>query len=250
MKLATPLLSLLLLLTPASYAHSPLKICYESPEDTSDLLSYRAGYEAAFGVYLAVVLEALETLQQPYELHQLPWRRCLAATIKGELDAVIGIGWTAERSQQFYYPYQNNAPDDNKRITMLDYYVYSASNSALTWDGKTFHHVKHGVATPSGYVTEQLLAELGVLQSLDSSIGAGLDLVINNRLDGYVLAKEIAELQLRNHPNANQIRQLSPAFYQQAIFMVFSQQSALLNEQERAAIWSELAKARLRQSLN
>ena len=250
MKLATPLLSLLLLLTSASYAHSPLKICYEAPEDTSTLLSYRTGYETVFSVYIAIVKEALETLEQPYELYQLPWRRCLAATIKGELDAVIGIGWTAERSQQFYYPYQNNAPDDNKRITLLDYYVYSASNSALTWDGKTFHHVKHGVATPSGYVTEQLLAELGVLQSLDSSIGAGLDLVINNRLDGYVLAKDIAELQLRNHPEANQIRRLAPVFYRQALFLAFSQQSSLLNEQQRANIWSELAKARLRQSLN
>lgn len=245
MKFALYCCSVFLLLSPALQAAQPIKICYESPDDTSTLLSYRIGYEEVFGMHAAVVVDALQTLQQPYALYQLPWRRCLAATVKGEMDAVIGIGWTSERSKQLYFPYHNNAPDQNKRITSLRYYIYSSTNSKLNWDGQLFQHVHHGIAAPSGYIAEQMLAELGVLQRLNSTIGSGLDLVINNRLDGYVLAKDIAEQQLKHHPAAEQIRRLEPEFLEQALYMAFSQQARHLTTQQRLAIWSQLERSRL-----
>lgn len=235
-----------MLLSHTAQAVQPLKICYESPGDTSTLLSYRIGYEEVFGIHAAVVVDALQALQQPYTLYQLPWRRCIAATIKGEMDAIIGIGWTPERSEQLYFPYHYNTPDENKRITSLNYYVYSSITSKLSWDGQMFQHVQHGVATPNGYVTESMLVTLGVLHALDSTIGSGLELVINNRLDGYVLAKDIAELQLKQHPAANQIRRLEPKFFAQPIYMAFSQLSHHLSEEHRLAIWSQLEHSRLR----
>lgn len=238
--------SAFLLLSQTALAQQPIKICYESPEDTSTLLSYRIGYEEVFGIHVAVVAEALQTLQQPYVLYQLPWRRCIAATVKGDMDAIIGIGWTAERSEQLYFPTHNNVPDEDKRITSLNYYVYSSITSKLHWDGKAFQHVQHGIAAPSGYVTEGMLAALGVLQALDSTVSAGLDLVVHNRLDGYVLAKDIAELQLKYHPAANHIRRMEPQFFAQPLYMAFSQNSQHLSAENRFAIWSQLEYARLK----
>lgn len=242
-----PLLSSALLLLCSNMAHAqpPLQLCYESFDEAPNLPQLQIGNERIIGFHAAVVAHALQQQQLPYQLHRLPWRRCLAEANKGQMDAAIGVGWTAERAEHFYFPLQQQLLDTEKRLTFVNYYIYALADSALHWDGEYITGVHYGLAAPKGYVAESKLKQLGVLQTIDSAIGSGLALVLNNRLDGYVLPASVAETQLAAHPEAHKIRKVEPVFLRQDLFLAISKRSAKLDEKSREQLWQQIAVSRV-----
>lgn len=237
--------SLLLLCSNMAHAQRPLQLCYESFDETPNLPQLQIGNERIAGFHAAVVAHALQQQQLPYQLHRLPWRRCLAEASRGQMDGAIGVGWTAERAENFYFPLQQQQPDTEKRLTFVNYYIYALTDSALNWDGAKITGTHYGLAAPKGYVAEHKLKQLGVLQPLDSSIGSGLALVLNNRLDGYVLPGSVAEAQLTEHPQAHKIRKIEPAFLRQDLFLAISKRSSKLDEPSREQLWQQIAVSRV-----
>jgi len=237
------LLALLLLCRPV-FAHSPLLLCYELQEKSTVETSLGVGLEQIFEFQAKIVADALQSLAVPYQLQRLPWRRCLAAVSRGELDGVIGVGWTAERDQAYHFPRSELEPDPTKRLLHLSYSIYTRYDSPLQWDGQQLTGIAHGLAAPKGYVAEQRLQQLGVWRELDATLDSGIDLVLKHRLDGYVLPDEVAATQLKGHPEADKIRKLEPRFMAQPLFLAFSRQSSKLNDERRAKLWQQIELSR------
>lgn len=237
------LFTLLLLCQPVS-AHSPLLLCYELQEKSILKSSLGVGLEQIFEFQAKVVADALQNLAMPYQLQRLPWRRCLAAVSRGELDGVIGVGWTTERDQAYHFPRAELDLDPSKRLLHLSYSIYTRHDSVLQWDGLQFTGLEHGLAAPKGYVAELRLQQLGVWRELDVTLDSGIDLVLKHRLDGYVLPDEVAATQLKGHPEADKIRRLEPSFMAQPLFLAFSRQSSKLNDERRAKLWQQIELSR------
>ena len=234
----------LLLLCQHVFAHSPLLLCYELQEKSTVETSLGVGLEQIFEFQAKIVADALQSLAVPYQLQRLPWRRCLAAVSRGELDGVIGVGWTAERDLAYYFPRSELGLDPSKQLLHLNYSIYTRSDSVLRWDGQQLTGVEHGLAAPKGYVAELRLQQLGVLRELDAALESGIDLVLKHRLDGYVLPDEVAVTQLKGHPEADKIRKLEPRFMAQPLFLAFSRQSSKLNDERRAQLWQQIELSR------
>jgi polar amino acid transport system substrate-binding protein len=47
--------------------------------------------------------EVSDRLSIPFEFNQLPWKRSLVYLSEGKLDIILGIYWTKERAEKFYY---------------------------------------------------------------------------------------------------------------------------------------------------
>lgn len=226
-------------------AHT-LNFCYESADETPHLHKLQIGDSIVEGFHAAVTADALQQLALPYTLHRLPWRRCLAEAERGQMDGAIGVGWTAQRTQQFHFPWHDGQTDSDKRLTYVNYYIYTHRASTLQWDGETLTGMINGLAAPRGYIVENKLAQLNALRPLDAGAAEALALVLNQRLDGYVMPAQMAELHLSGHPLAAQLRKLEPVFLRQDLFLAISKSSNKLDDDTRARLWQQIAESRTR----
>ncbi len=224
---------------------APLQICYEDHEHSPALPKQMVEGVAAYGGHSQVAAQAFVLAGVPVELHRMPWKRCLHEAGIGNMDGVIGVGWTAERQQQLVFPLDaQQQPNSSLSLMSVDYHLYTHKHSSLRWDGTELSGIKFGLSAPQGFVVEQKLKQLNALSTLASGLNAGLEMVLNNRLDGYVLAEFVADAQLKQHPKAALIKKLQPPFYQQPLFLVFSSKLAQSQPQLLQQIWQQIPAAR------
>lgn len=224
---------------------APLHVCYENNEHSPALPKHWVDGVATYGIHSQLAAKAFSLAQVDIELIRLPWKRCLHETSIGQMDAAIGVGWTFDRQQQLAFPLnEQQKPDANFCLVQVNYHLYTHQQSELGWDGEKLHQLKFGVAAPKGFVVEQKLQQLNALSTLPSDVNSGLELVLKQRLDGYVLAEFVAEAQLQQHPERQQIKKLQPPFYQQPLFLVFSPTLAKQQPQLVQKVWQQIPQAR------
>lgn len=236
--------ALLLFLSPALYAN-PLQICYEDKEHSPALTKNSVNGIATYGIHSQLAAKAFSLAQVEVVLFRLPWKRCLHETSIGKMDAAIGVGWTFERQQQLVFPLnKQQKPDERLCLLQVDYHLYTHQQSELSWDGEKLHQLKFGLSAPQGFVVEQKLQQLKALSTLPSDIHSVLEMVLNQRLDGYVLADFVADAQLKQHPKGKLIKKLQPPFYQQPLFLAFSPKLAQNQPQLVQSVWQQIPRAR------
>ncbi|HCU67604.1 MAG TPA: hypothetical protein DF774_17780 [Rheinheimera sp.] len=224
---------------------APLQICYEDNEHSPALPKQMVQGVAAYGTHSQTATLAFALAGVAVELHRIPWKRCLHEASIGKMDGVIGIGWTAERQQLLAFPLNAlQQADASLSLMQVDYHIYTHQQQPLSWDGNRLSGVKFGLSAPQGFVVEQKLKQLNALSTLPSGLNAGLELVLNRRLDGYVLAEFVADAQLKQHPKAALIKKLQPPFYQQPLFLVFSLQFAKQQPEVMQKVWLQIPNAR------
>lgn len=235
---------LLLVFSTALYA-KPLQICFEDNNHSPALTKHLVDGIATYGIHSQLAAKAFSLAQVDVEIIRLPWRRCLHETSTGQMDAAIGVGWTIDRQQQLAFPLDGQQkPDAGYCLIQVDYHLYIHQQSELRWDGEKLHQLKFGLAAPKGFVVEQKLRQLNALSTLPSDINSGLEMVLKQRLDGYVLAEFVAKEQLQQHPGRQQIKKLQPPFYQQPLFLVFSPKLAKQQPQLVQKVWQQIPQAR------
>lgn len=238
-------LAVLILLFSTALAANPLKICYEDNEHSPALSKESVDGNITYGLHSQLAARAFSLAQVEIALIRLPWKRCLHETSTGQMDAAIGVGWTFGRQQQLAFPLdKQHKPDANFCLLQVNYHLYTHQQSELRWDGEKLHQLKFGVSAPKGFVVEQKLQQLNALSTLPSDVNSGLELVLKQRLDGYVLAEFVAEAQLQQHPERQQIKKLQPPFYQQPLFLVFSPTLAKQQPQLVQKVWQQIPQAR------
>lgn len=174
----------------------------------------------------------------------LPWQRCLSQVREGRIDGLFWIGWTAERAQWFQFPLRDGQPDPSLALEELPYHIYVHKDSKLQWDGQRFAGLQYGMLTSKGYLVEQRLRELNALSPLDLDISHAVDLVVNHRIDGYVIAPGITEQQFQQHPEFAKIRRLEPPLLNLPLYFAFSKKFCQDNAARCQQLWRHLAQRR------
>lgn len=230
-----------LLLSSTPLAATELKLCYEAASQSPNLPLYQVGTVQVAGLHAALTVAALQQQQVQYQLQRMPWLRCLKAVSAGQLDAAIGVGWTAERAAQVQFPLDTKGqPDEQKALLTLNYHIYTKVDSPLRWDGQQLQQLRYGIAAPKGFITANKLAALGALAQTDAEIDAGLLLTLQQRIDGFVLAEGTMDPQLQQHKQRHLIKKLQPAFFRQSLYLVFSQRSYDQHSALIQQLWQQL----------
>ncbi|MEH8021946.1 transporter substrate-binding domain-containing protein [Rheinheimera metallidurans] len=222
-----------------------LKLCQESAAEDPFLAEFKVDNQSYFGQHSAITAHALQQQGISFSLVRLPWRRCVSATMNGEYDGVIGVGWDEERSQNLIFPTaDDNSVNASLRLYFVNYPIYTLRTSALTWNGVKFDNVKYGLAAPKGFVIENKLKTLGVLQPIQDGVNASISLLGSGRVDGVVLAEEAGDKMLAQQSQAN-IKKLDIMFYSQPIFFAINRKQNKLTTAQVQAVWEQIPSSRL-----
>lgn len=234
---------LLILFTSIPASAASLKLCQESVAEDPFLREFTIHGEAYFGQHAAIVAHALQQMGIKFSLSRLPWKRCVSGVTTGVYDGVVGIGWSQERGHKLIFPMAENAVNESSRLYFVRYPIYVQSENPLVWDGSKFEHVKHGLAAPKGYLVEEKLKRLNVLQQTDAGVDVGISLLRNGRVDGVVLSEEVGDRMILEE-SVKDIKKLDVIFYQQPIFLAFSHSQRKLTADDIQRVWMQLPLSR------
>ncbi len=102
------------------------------------------------------------------------------------------------------------------------YLVFRNKNKPEIWDGETFGDLNSGIGAPLGYVVEDLLKQQKALNQNSYTSLEALKLVAHNRLDGYVIDKEIGEYFIEQYQLEESITISPQPYYSDYWHLAFS----------------------------
>lgn len=218
--------------------------CYDAPGDKSTLQPVLVDGQRIYGEHTARIAGwVLQQLPQ-VTFVELPWQRCLNEVRAGRINGLLSIGWTEERASWFAFP--PHAGEQNDKLALFDvpYFIYVLQDSAVRWDGQQFQGLQYGLITFKGYLAEQRLRELNALSPLDLDITQGIDLLLNHRVDGYVIPPGPTAQQFARHPKFAQVRQLELPLLRMPLYFAFANNYCQASAKACERIWAHLAAQR------
>lgn len=226
-----------------------LTLCIEDA-DYSPFLNGSPG-AAHPGVLVELVQMAAAANHTQVILISHPWKRCIDMLSKGQVDAIAASIWLPEREAWGVYPKRpeqpDAAPDRELRLWHVEYPIFVSRQSTLSYDGQRFEGVRTGLSAPSGYVVWQRLKDAGVLHDTVLLPKAGLNLVALNRLDGYVVERNIGQHLLHDLGIEDKVTTLPTLFDQADWYLVFSHPFHRANTALAQRIWQSVGELREQQ---
>lgn len=190
-----------------------LRICYEADE----FQPYLNGVDQVPASNPGLMIEQLlmpSATQAGFrlELYRRPWNRCVSDMQNTLTDAILPAAWTKERESWGRFPgperNQTGRVDRTYAIWPVRYSIIVARDSPLEWDGNKFSNLQHGLGAPLGHLASQRLEELGALQSSSIRPKTALNMILHQRLDGYVLEELIAQALINQNGLQAQLKTL------------------------------------------
>lgn len=231
-----------------SLFHLPLlaaeTFCYDTPDEGATTQPVLVAGQHIYGQHTARIAGwVLQQLPQATFIN-LPWQRCLAQVKAGRMTGLLSMGWTAERAKAYQFPLHAGQPDRRFALYEVPYHIFVHRNSKLQWDGQRFIGLQYGLITMKGYLTEHRLRELNALSPLDLDLNLAVDLVVNQRIDGYVIPQGTTFQQFLQHPAYAQIRQLQQPLLSMPLYLVFYPQYCQEDPLRCQRVWQHLAQRR------
>ena len=237
---------LILLLSPPTWA---LTLCIEDTDNPPFYIA--SGGEQKPGVLVEMTQLAAASLGQSLRIISHPWKRCIDKISKGEVDATLAAIWTPERDSWGAYPKLSREPqaqpDRALRLWRVQYPVFVPQSSNLGYNGQQFTGLKTGIGAPPGYIAWQRLKDQGALSEQVLLPTVGLRLVAMNRLDGYVVERNIGRYLLRTTGHEQQVKTLPTTYLEDDWFLVFSKQYQSANGALVQSLWQALGEIREQQ---
>jgi len=243
-------IALPLLLPTAAVAGTPvtLRICYE----INDSLPFSGGAtqsdQSDQGLLYDLIMSAAKQADVHIELQRQPWKRCILQLQQGQVDGIFAAIWQADRDSWGQFPgreVKTNAPVQRTyRLWQVDYPIIRRNGSPLEWDGQQFSGTKNGLSAPLGYVANQRLAALGVLAKPTYSAEIALKMVAVDRLDGFVLERQVAQTYIRNLGLQQQLSFLPEPLLKADWYLPLSHQFYRQHPEVAQRFWQALAEQR------
>lgn len=227
-------LALVLLITSVISTAEPIVLCVEKTDNPP--------YSGIFNEFIRIINSQSE-LQ--IEFVRRPWKRCLRDVELGEFDGTLAVIYTEERDKLFAYPKTAAGQLDSvKAIWHASYPVFVHKDSTLRWNGDNFNQQGITVAAPLGYVVSDKLQKINDLNTLNIEPEKGLNLLAQQRLDGYVVEQSIADKIIQRYKLRSAVTTLIPPFLSEDWYLVLSNDFVQKSPQIATRFWGELAQIR------
>lgn len=241
-------LSLLLPTTVLADAPQVLRICYETQDSLPFYSAVTDQSPAGPGLLLELIQAAAKQANLSLEFQRQPWKRCILQLQQGQSDGIFAAIWQPERDSWGQFPgrdTQSDAPvQRHYRLWQVDYPIIAHRDGTLGWDGAQFSGTRNGLSAPLGYVANQQLDALGVLAKPTYSAEIALKLVAHERLDGYVLERQIARHYIRTLGLQTQLVLLPKPLLNADWYLPLSHQFYRQHPEVAQRFWQALAEQR------
>ena len=195
------LMALIVMATPSSAEQRSLKICYE--DNNYPPYIYR-DESVGKGILVDIIIAAAQETRVSLALYSKPWMRCQQDVISGEAHALFAMIETDQRKKIFAFPPENK---------LSHWYLWLAQYPVFRAKGKPFiaaqYQPQTGIGAPFGYVVLDMLKDKNWLSPYQYEPKDGLKMVAMNKLDGYVVERQIGIhlLEVINHTKDVEVSQ-------------------------------------------
>ena len=223
-------------------ADAKVEICYEDhPWDHYYLGSGSEVPDRDPGILIELINMAGAEAGITLDYFRMPWKRCLLQMKHNDMDAVIGAAYLPERADYLVFPtLADGRLDDSRALFNLEYFLYSRTDSRISWNGDTLTGFSGEVAAVHSYAVRKIiLRELGLATNHSSNVLTGLRLVNAGRLDLYAGAASYTDPIIAEH--ALPVRKLKPAFNRAKAHLVFSHDFERQNPETVNLLWHSIA---------
>lgn len=226
-----------------------LRMCYDSAE-------FQPYFNGKDQVPAANPGLAIEQLVMPaaaragfqLELYRRPWNRCMDDMQNNRTDAILPAAWTPERESwgRFPGPQRSLAKgvDPLYSSWAVNYTIIVAYDSPLQWDGSSFHNLQRGLSAPLGHLANERLQQMGVLQSGSIKPETALNMILHQRLDGYVMEQLICQSLIRQNGLQDKLKILQPPLFQADWYVPVTHQFYATHAEQVWRFWEGLVEQR------
>jgi polar amino acid transport system substrate-binding protein len=171
-----------------------------------------------------------------------PWKRCMRMVEENQAVGMFGVIYSKEREKIGTYPMIGKEPDRSRRLLSVDYPIFHHKDKPIEWDGTSFLNTQIKVATPLGYQIADTLKSTHHIEPNTTYLPeAGLLLIAQNKLDGYIVEKNVGMAILRKHKLENIVIPSDPVFKQHELYLFLSHGFYDTHKEKAENIWSSLA---------
>ena len=141
------------------------------------------------GILWEMAREVLQSMGYEPELEFVPWSRALRMVEAGERDAILGIGFTPERSGKYFFPAEH--------LLLSETAVFTLKGSRLNYTGvESLEGLQVGVQ--AGYVYSAELREVINFERFNvPTIESGLIMLKRGRIDALLANRYVAWSEAR-----------------------------------------------------
>jgi polar amino acid transport system substrate-binding protein len=223
--------------------NTDVQLCYEDQDYPPYLIGTgRKPVMPNPGVLVELTKSAFESAGFTVSYIRRPWKRCMRMVEENKVIGMFGVIYLPEREIFGHYPMRNNAPDKERRLLSVDYPVFVNVDAPVKWDGHTFADKKIHLGTPLGYATVTELENVHHLSPNQSYLPQdGLEAVSLNKLDGYIVERNVGEQLLLKHKLQKTVIAQEPPFKSHDLYLLLSHGFYEKNTEKAEKIWSHLA---------
>ncbi len=179
------------------------------------------------------------------QFRRIPWSRCLKELEYGKVDAIFNGSFRPERMSMGAYPMRDGHPDPSRRITVLEYALYTLKNSPVIWDGQQIRHLNGPVGAPAGYSIVDDLRAWRV--PMEEALNTRTTLVMLNygRVAAVAAQTVTADKLLRDEPVLfAEVVKRQPPLVSKPYYLLISHQFMARHPGLAERIWEALASIR------
>lgn len=204
-----------LLLFPVSCFGNKVTFCYEDINYPPYVYDFDGAETDPQGLLINIIRSAAKNANLPIQFIRRPWLRCQKMVKENQAQALFAMIKTPERTSLYAFP-----TDKYQTLMTVEYGLFIKRNGIL--DNKNTlselagvdnrlnfvnykKHQEFGLSAPKGYVAYDILSVNKVLSNFDYILDDGLIAVAENRLDGYVVSKQIGLNKIMKYDLSNSI---------------------------------------------
>lgn len=198
------------------------------------------------GVSVEMVMMLREYLPElRIRFRRIPWSRCLKELEHGKVDAVFNGSFRPERLRMGAYPMRDGRPDPARRMTVLEYALYTLEGSPVAWDGERIRHLNGPVGAPAGYsIVDDLRAwRMPIVEALNTR--TVLVMLNYGRVAAVAAQTVTADKLLRDEPELfAKVVKRRPPLVTKPYYLLISHQFMARHPGLAERIWAALATIR------
>ncbi len=156
-----------------------LPFCFPNDKSikTDSIIHPGADSERLQGYSWDIIRESFHASGYSIQLNVYPWVRAMETVKKGEVDLIFPAGRNAERESIYYY--------SNEAVNRVNFVVYTANNSILSWQGLSSIENKSIAAIRGWNYGDDWKNNTKIKKRLVGKINVGFKMLENKRIDGF-----------------------------------------------------------------
>ncbi len=218
-------------------------ICYEEHENPPYMMTTSTEMPAKNpGIIPEILINATKAVGLTPRFMRSPWKRCLRLLEQNKVDGIFASIYQKDREKIGRYPMVNDKEDTSRCLAKVDYALFTSTKQSMPWDGDFIGERRPVVGAPLGYVVVKILKNKHNIEAETGSLPTiGLKLVSINRMDAYVVEKNVGKSILIKTGLDKLVHPLDPPFVSYFLYFMISHKFYNESPEISEAIWDNIA---------